>query len=381
MRGKEQSARIEQRTLTLSLVGVAAIAFASLAWGLAIESDVVILNGIFSLVSLVGSVLYLVAARLVTRPADRRFQYGYAHVEPLVNGVNALLVLVICVYAFVNGVEGLRAGGDEVDAGSVVWFGALTAVVSLAIGGYEMRVGRLTGSQLVRNDGREWLLDAAFSLVTLVGFAVLFVLPEPQRGLWARYADSVLVMVLALAFLPVPITVLKRSAGELLHMASEDDAIAARVEAEMRVDSHRARHPEPQHARCQDRSFTPRGGQHRRRPRVRAPDRARAGRLARAHLGGGGPADPRGVAHHQHHLGPALGMSSATRETALSVGQRTAFPATIALHPDGPGPWPKGSMPPGPHSHPRPSRSVVGRRHAGGPCGCNHPIQLQEHRQ
>ena len=235
MRGKEQSARIEQRTLTLSLVGVAAIAFASLAWGLAIESDVVILNGIFSLVSLVGSVLYLVAAKLVTRPADRRFQYGYAHVEPLVNGVNALLVLVICVYAFVNGVEGLRAGGDEVDAGSVVWFGALTAVVSLAIGGYEMRVARLTGSQLVRNDGREWLLDAAFSLVTLVGFAVLFVLPEPQRGLWAQYADSVLVMVLALAFLPVPITVLKRSAGELLHMASEDDAIATRVEAEMRV--------------------------------------------------------------------------------------------------------------------------------------------------
>jgi predicted Co/Zn/Cd cation transporter (cation efflux family) len=64
----------------------------------------------------------------------------------------------------------------------VVWFGALTAVVSIAIGGYEMRVARLTGSQLVRNDGREWLLDAAFSLVTLVGFAVLFVLPEPQRA-------------------------------------------------------------------------------------------------------------------------------------------------------------------------------------------------------
>jgi cation diffusion facilitator family transporter len=246
MANTNKAARIEQRTLTLSLVGVAVLALGSLTWGLAIESDVVILNGIFSLVSLVGSVLYLVAAKLVTRPADRRFQYGYAHVEPLVNGVNALLVLVICVYAFVNGVEGLRAGGDKVDAGSVVWFGALTAVVSIAIGGYEMRVARLTGSQLVRNDGREWLLDAAFSLVTLVGFAVLFVLPEPQRGLWAQYADSVLVMVLALAFLPVPITVLKRSAGELLHMASEDDAIAARVEAEMR--SIRSEHDVQSHS-------------------------------------------------------------------------------------------------------------------------------------
>jgi cation diffusion facilitator family transporter len=235
MAGKQQSARIEQRTLTISLAAVAAVALVSLAWGLAIESDVVILNGVFSLVSLIGSVLYLTAARLVARPADRRFQYGYAHVEPMVNGVNGLLVLVICIYAFINGVEGLRAGGDEVDAGSVVWFGALTGVVSLAIGGYEMRVARLIGSQLVRNDGREWLLDAAFSLVTLVGFAVLFVLPEPQRSLWAQYADSVLVMLLALLFLPVPIGVLKRSAGELLHVASEDDAITARVEAEMRA--------------------------------------------------------------------------------------------------------------------------------------------------
>jgi cation diffusion facilitator family transporter len=235
MAGKQQSARIEQRTLTISLAAVAAVALMSLAWGLAIESDVVILNGVFSLVSLIGSVLYLTAARLVARPADRRFQYGYAHVEPMVNGVNGLLVLVICIYAFINGVEGLRAGGDEVDAGSVVWFGALTGVVSLAIGGYEMRVARRIGSQLVRNDGREWLLDAAFSLVTLVGFAALFVLAEPQRAIWARYADSVLVMLLALLFLPVPIGVLKRSAGELLHVASEDDAITARVEAEMRA--------------------------------------------------------------------------------------------------------------------------------------------------
>lgn len=234
MSNRQQSARIERRTLQFSLAGVAVLAVASLAWGLAIESDVVILNGIFSLVSLVGSVLYLVAARLVARPADRRFQYGYAHVEPMVNGVNALLVLVICVYAFVNGLEGLRAGGDEVDAGSVIWFGALTTVASLVIGGWEMRIARLTGSQLVRNDGREWLLDAAFSLVTLVGFAVLFVLPEPQRDLWVRYADSVLVMALALLFVPVPIGVLRRSAGELLHVANEDDAITARVEAEMR---------------------------------------------------------------------------------------------------------------------------------------------------
>ena len=232
---RAESSRIEQRTLLLSLICVVAVALGSLGWGLAIESDVVILNGVFSLVSLIGSVLYLTAARLVARPADRRFQYGYAHVEPMVNSVNGMLVLVICVYALINGIEGLRAGGSEVDAASVVWFGALTGVISLAIGGYELRMARRLGSQLLRNDGREWLMDAAFSLVTLAGFAALLVLPEPQRSLWARYADSALVTLLALLFLPVPLGVLRQNLREMLHMADEDEAISGRVEAAMRV--------------------------------------------------------------------------------------------------------------------------------------------------
>ena len=232
---KRESSRLEQRTLVLSLLCVVVIALGSLAWGMAIESDVVILNGVFSLVSLIGSVLYVTAARLVARPADRRFQYGYAHVEPMVNSVNGMLVLVICLYALINGVEGLRAGGSEVDATSVIWFGAVTGLVCAAVGTYELWMSRRTGSQLLRNDAREWLIDAAFSLVTLVGFAALFVLDEPLRSLWARYADSALVALLALLFLPIPLGVVRRNVRELLHMSAEDDAITRRVEAEMQA--------------------------------------------------------------------------------------------------------------------------------------------------
>jgi cation diffusion facilitator family transporter len=227
-------ARLEQRTLVLSLVAVAGVALLSLGWGVAIESDVVILNGVFSLVSLIGSVLYLTAARLVARPADRRFQYGYAHVEPMAAGANGLLVLVICAYAFINGVEGLRAGGYEVSPAGVVWFGALSGVICLVVGAYEGSMARRTGSQLLRNDAREWLIDAAFSLVTLAGFAVLWLLEEPWRSWWARHADSALVALLALLFMPVPLGVLRQNLREMLHMADADHEIAARVEAVLR---------------------------------------------------------------------------------------------------------------------------------------------------
>jgi cation diffusion facilitator family transporter len=179
-------------------------------------------------------VLYLAAAKLVARPADRRFQYGYAHVEPLVNGVNGLLVLVICVYAFVNGIEGLRAGGDAVDPAGVVWFGAVSGFICLAFGLYERAMARRTGSQLLRNDAREWLIDAGFSLVTLAGFALVWLLAEPWRGWWARHADSALVALLALLFVPLPLGVLRQTLRELLHMADADRELAGRVEAVLR---------------------------------------------------------------------------------------------------------------------------------------------------
>lgn len=65
-----ETARLEQRALFHSLCGVLAIAVGSVVWGMVIESDVVILNGVFSFVRVMGSALYLTAARLVARPAD-----------------------------------------------------------------------------------------------------------------------------------------------------------------------------------------------------------------------------------------------------------------------------------------------------------------------
>lgn len=228
---REEASRIEQRTLKASIGGVVVVAVGSVVWGLYLESDVVILNGVFSVLSLVTGGLSLLAAKLVVRPEDKRFPYGYSHVEPLVHTVNGFLVLVICVYSFLNGVEGIRHGGYEVDAGGVVWFGIASAAICLGFWAYGASVARRTGSKLVHHDAREWLIDFAFSLVTLAGFAVLPFLPEPSRSLWARYADPAMVAVLAVLLLPVPLGILRDSLREVLLMATPNDALIRRVEA------------------------------------------------------------------------------------------------------------------------------------------------------
>ncbi len=231
---KVRASRIEQSTLTRSLYGVVLIAFGSLAYGLYINSSVVILNGIFSMFSLMGSGLNLAASKLVTRPEDENFQYGYWHVEPLVHCVNSLMMCIICLYAFLNGVEGIRTGGHPVDAGMVIWFSIVTGVICGTWGTYEMIMSYRINSQLLRNDAREWLMDFSFSLVTLIGFLGLFVLQEPLRTTWEYYADSAMVAIMALLLIPFPIRVLNQNVREVLHMTtSREEVLIDRVTSAM----------------------------------------------------------------------------------------------------------------------------------------------------
>jgi len=228
-RGSEGS-RVEQRALLLSLVGVLVVAIGSMVWGLIIGSDIVILNGVFSLLSAISGGLSLLASHLVVRPEDRRFPFGYAHMEPLVHTVNGVFMLLMCVYAALNGIEGMRHGGHETDAEGVILFSVVTALFCLGAGVWEWVLARRVDSQLMLNDAKEWLMDAAFSLVTFAGFAVLPLLPEPQHSLWARYADPAMVTVLSLLFLPVPIDILRQNLREVLRMAQPDDELVLRIE-------------------------------------------------------------------------------------------------------------------------------------------------------
>jgi cation diffusion facilitator family transporter len=232
---RKEANRLEQQTLRVSVVTIVFLAIAGIGYGLYIGSEAVMLDGFYALTSLLGSGLYLMAAKLVERPADRHFQYGYAHIEPLVNSFNNLILLVVCLYALFNGLEGLRTGGNPVDAGEVVVYSLLSAGVCLAVWWYERRAAARCDSQLIRNDAREWMISTIFSIVTLIGFAMVWVLPEPMRSWWARYADSAVLSLMALLLLPVPAKILYENMREVLLMADPDDEVSRRVKAVMDV--------------------------------------------------------------------------------------------------------------------------------------------------
>lgn len=220
---KTQLAAVEQRAMKISIYVVCLGFAANVGYGFFVQSDTLLLTAIFYLLNLVSAALGLLAATVVSRPATHRFEYGYWFLEPLVNGINGLMMLVICVYGLVNGIEGLRSGGHVVNTGGVIAFSIASCVVCFAMVVYKKRAAAQIDSKLLRTDGWKWIMKFTFSAATLLGFFVFSLLPESIRDQWYRYVDSAMTAGLSLLFLSVPVKIVRSSFAELLHMSPEEN--------------------------------------------------------------------------------------------------------------------------------------------------------------
>jgi cation diffusion facilitator family transporter len=230
---KAQLAEVEQRAMKVSIYVVCLGFAANVGYGFLVQSDTLILTAIFYLLNLVSAALGLLAATVVSRPATHRFEYGYWFLEPLVNGINGLMMLVVCVYGFVNGIEGIRSGGHVVNAQGVILFSVASCAVCFAMVVYKKRAAAQISSKLLKTDGWKWIMKLTFSAATLLGFFVYSVLPESIRDQWYRYIDSAMTAGLSLLFLSVPVKIVRNSFAELLHMSPEKNNPAVQIQKEL----------------------------------------------------------------------------------------------------------------------------------------------------
>ena len=227
---REEKQKLEQKTLLISFLAVLVSVFVGIFYGIYIGSDAVILDGVFSSFSLIGTGLNWTISRVVWRSPDKRFQYGYTHLEPLANMVNALMMLVLCLYALVNGLQSLTRYVQPVSAESGILYAFFSSIFCCIIWLYERRQLKKIGSELIRTDAAEWLLDLMFSVVILLGFAIAYFLKD-EYGFLLYYIDPVLVCLLSVGLLPLPFSILKKNLRQVLMITGEEQRLTPKIQA------------------------------------------------------------------------------------------------------------------------------------------------------
>ncbi|GAA5512924.1 hypothetical protein Dcar01_01648 [Deinococcus carri] len=212
-------AQREQQLLRLSIWLTVGLAVLSLVVGVWVGSESIIFDGFFSGVNVLMTSAALLVARLVAREGSRRFQYGYWHLEPLVSAFNGAIMTLICLVAFVNGVNGLRDGGQTVEVGPASIYTILACIASFVMYLYVLRASQGLNSELLRIDAREWLVEGVLSAGIFVGFVLAALLGNTRGASLAPYVDPLIVMVLALLLLPLPLGIVRRALREVFLIA------------------------------------------------------------------------------------------------------------------------------------------------------------------
>ena len=242
--GFEAQSAKEQRVLKISMMSALVLAVFGIAFGVAVKSLAVVFDGFVSLTSVGLGALSVVTSRYIYKDDDENFQYGYMRFEPMVNLFKSLVLIFVCVYAFINAFSSIIRGGYEVHLGGAAVYSLCAFVFCFALFLYTNFASKILESDLIKVDNIEWKIDCVLYMGALIAFGVIFVcytelLSFENLGVSAefwqaltRYIDPFLLCVLSLALCISPLKIAVANFKDLVMLAPRelDDKITQIME-------------------------------------------------------------------------------------------------------------------------------------------------------
>ena len=164
----------EQRVLKVSMLSALVLAVFGVGFGVWAKSLAVVFDGFVCLVSVGLGALSVVTSRYIYKDDDEVFQFGYVRFEPMVNLFKSLVLVLVCVYAFINAVSSLFSGGYEVEFGGVAVYSGFALVFCFVLFIYTRQACRALESDLIRVDNTEWKIDCALYAGAIAAFGLVY---------------------------------------------------------------------------------------------------------------------------------------------------------------------------------------------------------------
>ena len=206
----------ERRALRFSALSASLFAFTGLALGLSSGSITILFDSGYSLLSLVLASLSLFALQQARKPADDHYPFGRLTVEPLAVLLKGVVIALVCLFSLVSALWSLAQGGRLVTLDLALMFGVVNVSGCLLTWGWLNRYAKVAQSSLLAAELRQWKLDTWLSAAVMLGFALTWGLTLSPWEHLARFADPVMVLIIAGYFLPMPIRMVKGALRELM---------------------------------------------------------------------------------------------------------------------------------------------------------------------
>lgn len=220
---KCDSAKLERKALRLSIIGYLFLGILAVVFALLSQSEAILLDGFFNIVSFVMSLLTLRVAKLLFEAPGKHFQYGYMLFEPFLNLIKGLILIVVCAFALVSAVDALIDGGRELSAGTALIYSVIAMTGCFVVIAIQGRYSRKANSPLLDLDVKSWKISAVISSAVAVAFIIAVILERTRYSHFVPLIDPLMVIILIAMTIKLPVSALKEGILDLLLAAPRSD--------------------------------------------------------------------------------------------------------------------------------------------------------------
>lgn len=166
-----------------SWVGVAGNAFLSvlkIVVGILSGSLAVIADGIDSASDILTSLITLFTARIMKRPPDIRYPYGYLKADTIATKALAFVIMFAGAQLAIGTIHNLSEGIErEMPGMAAVYVTLISIAGKFLLARQQLRMGKKTGSEMLKANALNMQNDVLISLSVLAGLAFTFILELP----------------------------------------------------------------------------------------------------------------------------------------------------------------------------------------------------------
>ncbi len=234
--------KTEQGVLRLSIAVTLLLALFGIIFGLAIGSGSIIFDGVYSILDVCMTLLALMVSGLITSSLAegaraklvQHFTMGFWHLEPIVLGMNGVLLMATAGYALLNAIGILMSGGREVEFGTAIIYGVVTMLTAITMALYGLRANRKIKSSFLALDAKAWMISAGMTGALLAAFIFGWLIQGTRHEWMAPYVDPAILAVVCVIVLPMPFSTVRQALADILLVTPADlkahvDTVAAAV--------------------------------------------------------------------------------------------------------------------------------------------------------
>jgi cation diffusion facilitator family transporter len=197
------------------VVGNAILSIIKILAGIVSGSLAVLADGIDSAADIVTSVITLIAAKIMSRPPDPKYPYGYLKADTIATKALSFVILFAGAQLAISTITGWIEGTERILPSLLAIYVTVFSIAGkIILAVHQYRKGKQTNSEMLRANARNMQNDIFISSAVLLGLFFTFVLDLPVL-------DSITALFVSVWIIKVGIQIFMQTNRDLMDGVSD----------------------------------------------------------------------------------------------------------------------------------------------------------------